>query len=97
MANSGRTSGSVGSVGWGTVVLLAALFAILIGAIWFAARTWTAVEGPPMPATGYVAMTLGVLFSLIVGIGLMGLLFYSARHGYDEQAGENTQHQRDDS
>jgi hypothetical protein len=37
-----------------------------------------------MPAIGYVAMTLGVMFSLVVGFGLMGLLFYSSRHGYDE-------------
>lgn len=37
-----------------------------------------------MPAVGYFAMTLGVVFSLVVGIGLMALLFYSSRHGYDE-------------
>jgi hypothetical protein len=29
-------------------------------------------------------MTLGVVFSLVVGCGLMALLFYSSRHGYDE-------------
>jgi hypothetical protein len=33
---------------------------------------------------GYVAMTLGVVLSLIVGVGLMALLFYSSRGGYDE-------------
>jgi hypothetical protein len=37
-----------------------------------------------MPTTGYVAMTLGIVFSLLVGCGLMALLFYSSRHGYDE-------------
>jgi hypothetical protein len=37
-----------------------------------------------MPATGYIAMTLGIVFSLAVGFGLMTLLFYSSRHGYDE-------------
>ena len=37
-----------------------------------------------MPAAGYVAMTLGIVFSLVVGCGLMALLFYSSRHGYDE-------------
>ena len=72
--------------GLGTIVLLAALFGILAGAIWYAARAWTAVEGPPMPATGYVAMTLGVVFSLLVGCALMALLFFSSRHGYDERA-----------
>jgi hypothetical protein len=37
-----------------------------------------------MPTTGYVALALGVVFSLLVGCGLMALLFYSSRHGYDE-------------
>jgi len=73
-------------LGAGAIALVAALFAILIGAGWFAARAWISVEGPPMPATGYIAMALGVVFSLVVGIGLMALLFYSSRHGYDEAA-----------
>ena len=37
-----------------------------------------------MGAHGYAAMILGIVFSLLVGCGLMGLLFYSSRHGYDE-------------
>jgi len=93
MAKSG---GGRSSIGLGTVALIGILLAILIAAVWFAARTWTSVEGPPMPVTGYVAMTLGVLFSLVVGIGLMALLFYSARHGYDEQAGEDMHRHRGD-
>ena len=60
------------------------LFAILAAAGWLAARAWTSVDGPPMPAVGYIAMALGVTFSVIVGCGLMTLLFYSSRHGYDE-------------
>jgi hypothetical protein len=69
----------------GTVILVAVpLFAILGAAFWYAAWAWTSLSGPPMPATGYVALTLGVVFSLVVGFGLMALLFYSSRHGYDE-------------
>jgi cation transporter-like permease len=68
----------------GAVVLFGALFAILIAAGWYAAGAWNAVNGPPMPTTGYVAMILGVVFSLLVGCGLMALLFYSSRHGYDD-------------
>ncbi len=68
----------------GTIVLLAALIAIMAAALWYAASAWTAVSGPPMPAAGYVAMILGVVISLVVGCGLMALLFYSSRHGYDE-------------
>jgi hypothetical protein len=60
------------------------LLVMLAAAGWYASRAWTALSGPPMPATGYVAMTLGIAFSLVVGCGLMALLFYSNRYGYDE-------------
>ena len=46
---------------------------------------WTEVSGPPIPPVGYAAMIMGVVLSLLVGCGLMALLFYSSRHGYDEQ------------
>jgi len=61
------------------------LLAVLAAAVWFAYYVWASDAGPPMPASGYVAMALGVLFSLVVGIGLMALVFYSHRHGYDER------------
>ncbi len=66
------------------LVLVVPLFAILAGAIWFAANAWLATSDTPMPAAGYVAMMLGVFFSVLVCAGLMALLFYSSRHGYDE-------------
>jgi fatty acid desaturase len=69
---------------FGTIALVVALLAILAAALWFAASAWLSIQGPPMPAVGYVAMILGIVFSLIVGCGLMALLFYSSRHGYDE-------------
>ena len=68
----------------GQIALVAPLFAILVAAVWFAARAWTKITGPAMPTAGYIAMVLGVVFSLIVGFGLMALLFYSSREGYDE-------------
>ena len=77
-----------GQWGIGTIVLVAVLFAILAAALWYAAQAWMSVAGPPMPASGYIFMTLGVVLSLVVGVGLMGLIFYSSRHGYDEAANE---------
>jgi hypothetical protein len=69
----------------GTIILVAVpLFAILAAAVWYAASAWLSLSGPPMPATGYVALAIGVVFSLLIGFGLMALLFYSSRHGYDE-------------
>jgi hypothetical protein len=69
----------------GTIALVVALLAIFAAAAWYAASAWISISGPPMPAVGYVAMTFGVVISLVVGCGLMALLFYSSRHGYDEQ------------
>lgn len=37
-------------------------------------------------------MWLGIVFSLVVGCGLMALVFYSSRHGYDDAVG----HYRDE-
>ncbi len=72
-----------------TLAIIVPLLVILAAALWFAAGAWVSLGGPPMPASGYIAMMLGIAFSLIVGCGLMALLFYSSRHGYDEpyQAG----------
>ena len=70
----------------GTIALVVVLLGLLAASILFAIRSWTSLEGPPMPEVGYVAMAMGVLFSLVIGIALMALLFYSSRHGYDERA-----------
>ena len=67
-----------------TALFAVPLLAILAAAGWFAARAWISIAGPSVPAAGYAAMALGVGFSLVVGCGLMALLFYSSRHGYDE-------------
>jgi hypothetical protein len=59
------------------LVLLAATFVIIY-------LGWTLANGTDVPASGYVAMAFGVLVSLAVGFGLMALIFYSSRKGYDE-------------
>lgn len=65
------------------LLIIVPLVALLVAAVWFAVYSWAAIEGPPMPTGGYVAMWLGIVFSLVIGCGLMALLFYSSRHGYD--------------
>lgn len=67
------------------LTLILPLFLFLAASVWFAYYIWATDEGPPIPLAGYAAMGLGVLFSLVVGIGLMALVFYSHRHGYDER------------
>ena len=62
------------------------LLALLAASVWFALYSWTAIEGPPMPVEGHVAMWLGIVFSLVIGCGLMALVFYSSRRGFDDAA-----------
>ena len=64
-----------------------ALFALLALSVWFAAYAWTHLGGDPVPTYGYVAIAGGVVISLVVGGGLMALVFYSSRHGYDDLSG----------
>jgi hypothetical protein len=64
------------------------LFALLLAAFWFAGTTWVKLAGD-IPAYGYAAILGGVLLSLLVGGGLMALMFYSHRHGYDDLGGGN--------
>jgi branched-subunit amino acid ABC-type transport system permease component len=83
---------------FGTIALVIVLLGLLIAAAAFAVRSWTSIEGPPLPEVGYVAMTIGVVFSLIIGFALMALLFllfYSSRHGYDERASRDTRAEGD--
>ena len=69
------------------VILVIALFALLALSVWFAAYSWTHLGGDPVPTYGYVAIVGGVVLSLVVGGGLMALVFYSSRHGYDDLSG----------
>ncbi len=66
------------------------LILILAGSLWFAGMAWTSLGGEPMPIEGYYAMGGGIVFSLLVGCGLMALVFYSSRHGYDDAASGET-------
>jgi hypothetical protein len=59
----------------------------LLGAsLWWAFGLWTSLEDADMPTGIYIAMAGGILFSLLIGVGLMALVFYSNRAGYDERA-----------
>ena len=70
--------------GWtrGTILVAAILGGIFGAAMWFAFRAWEAVPNRMTP-NGFVAMALGIIFSIALGAGLMALLFWSNRKGYD--------------
>jgi hypothetical protein len=39
-----------------------------------------------MDKHGWIALGLGTFFSILIGGGLMALMFYSNRSGYDDEA-----------
>jgi hypothetical protein len=59
------------------------LLALLAVAVYVGYVEWN-LTNTVMPVTGYVAMWLTIVFTIVVGGGLMALMFYSSRHGYDE-------------
>ena len=67
--------------GW---ILAFVLFGFLLWAAIVAYLGWTSVGDVELPSMGLGALIFGVAASLVVGIGLMALIFYSSRSGYDE-------------
>jgi len=66
-----------------SALVLLLLVALLGLAVWWAVYAWNSID-VEMSIHGYIAMILGIVFSLVIGCGLMALMFYSSRHGYDE-------------
>lgn len=60
------------------LVLMALLAVVLFGVL----TDW---DASAMSVHGWIALTIGTVLSLLVGGGLMALVFYSSRHGYDDR------------
>jgi hypothetical protein len=71
-------------LGRGSAILLLALLGMLAAVAFFVYQGTLAGDDRALPGHFYIAMTLGVVFSLAVGIGLMALVFYSSRRGHDD-------------
>ena len=63
-------------VGGGVLVLT-------VIALWSVDAAWSQVQ-VDLPPWAWLAMAAGAVVCFLVGGGLMGLIFYSSRQGYDE-------------
>jgi hypothetical protein len=72
-----------------TLILAVVAGAIVLGLVVIGIYAWLTLGDTGMTASGYLAVFLGALGTVALGGGLMGLLFYSNRAGYDERAGES--------
>ena len=71
-------------MGVGSWIILIVLLSLLVATGVVIYLGWTLGNGTDVSTSSYVAMVFGVVISLAVGFGLMALLFYSSRKGYDE-------------
>ena len=70
--------------------LLLAIFllSLLFLAAIIAVAAWMGLEETKISFHGFIALGLGVFATLGLGAGLMFLVFYSHRKGYDDEADE---------
>jgi hypothetical protein len=65
------------------IVAIAVVLALAVtGAL---AYTWASLSDVSMSVAGYIALIAGSLLTLAVGAGLMFLMYYSNRAGFDDQ------------
>jgi hypothetical protein len=76
-------------------ILIASLLGLLAITVGWAVWGWQQTSNVPMSVHSYIAMILGIVFTLLVGCGLMALMFYSSRHGYDDAAGDLSDIEKD--
>lgn len=72
----------------GRLFVIAALLGLLAAVIIFVVSAWQEMGAVEMSGVGVGALVAGVVLSLVVGGGLMALVFYSSRRGYDDAAGK---------
>jgi hypothetical protein len=67
-----------------TLFLVALLALFLVATLLAGLYLWWSMSDVEISIHGLVAMALGGIVSLALGGGLMFLVFYSNRHGHDE-------------
>ncbi|MCB2054680.1 MAG: hypothetical protein KDE35_10610 [Geminicoccaceae bacterium] len=71
----------------GNLVVVFALLGMLaasIGVAWF---VWRELGDVEISTHGLIALAAGVVVTLALGFGLMFLVYFSHRRGYDDEAG----------
>jgi hypothetical protein len=76
-----RKQVEAGALGWGGWAAIVAM-GIFSASVWFAFYGWNLTDAV-IDTPGIIALVMGVVLSMLLGGGLMALVFYSNRKGYD--------------
>jgi hypothetical protein len=71
-----------------TLLVLAVLGGLLAASVGVSVYMWNRFGDVEMSGHGVLALVGGAVLTLALGVGLMVLVFYSARSGHDERAHE---------
>ncbi len=77
------------------IAFVVALVALGLAAYW-AMFVYGEIEGVTLSGHGITAMIIGLVLTLVVGCGLMALLFFSNKHGHDERVHRLMDHDQDE-
>ena len=70
-----------------SIALIAVLAVLLAGALVVSLGMWNSIDGGAgMNGNGIAALVIGGIGTLALGGGLMALMFFSSRRGYDDAA-----------
>ncbi|HTJ65281.1 MAG TPA: hypothetical protein VL899_15885 [Alphaproteobacteria bacterium] len=75
------------SMSKGALFIVIVLAAILAAVLYSTANVWMSIGGGAgMNGNGVAALIIGGIGTLLLGGGLMALVFFSSRRGYDDAA-----------
>jgi hypothetical protein len=80
MSDPLNASAKLSRGGW---IAILVLLAFLAAAIAYAVHGWNRIGDVGIPPMGWAFLIAGILVTVVVGGGLMALLFYSSRKGRD--------------
>jgi hypothetical protein len=69
------------------VAVIATFLALLAATVLVAVWVWQQLGDTVIGLHGIIALVLGISFTVLLAAGLMVLVFFSHRHGYDDEVG----------